>query len=76
MNRADKDSRALAVLKAIRLRARARNLKGQAEDLLKKADILLAEAELVEAGQSGGKKLPEDLNQAASRIVRESRSRL
>jgi hypothetical protein len=44
--------------------------------LLKKADILLTEAELVEAGQSGGKKLPEDLNQAASRIVRESRSRL
>jgi hypothetical protein len=76
MNRADKDPRALAVLKSIRLRARARNLKGQAEDLLKKADILLAEAELVEAGESQRKKLPEDLNQAASRIVRGATSRL
>jgi hypothetical protein len=76
MNRADKDSRALAVLKAIRLRARARNLKGQAEDLLKKADILSAEAELVEAGEPQRKKLPGDLKQAASRIVRGATSRL
>jgi hypothetical protein len=51
MNRADKASRVLAVPKAIRLRERARSLKGQAEDLLKKADVLLAEAERIEASE-------------------------
>jgi hypothetical protein len=48
MNRADKASRTLAAPKAIRLRERARALKGQAETLLKKADALVAEAERVE----------------------------
>lgn len=71
MNRADKASRVLAVPKAIRLRERARSLKGQAEDLLKKADILLAEAERIEA--IGPQKKPrEDFSQSAVRIVREA----
>jgi hypothetical protein len=38
--------------KALRLRERARALKGQAEALLKRADALLAEAEKIEAADT------------------------
>ena len=73
MNRADQASRTLAAPKALRLRNRARSLKGQAEDLLKKADALLAEAEMIEAAEKPEeKKSPEDFSQAAARIVREA----
>jgi hypothetical protein len=68
MNRADKASRVLAAPKAIRLRERARSLKGQAEDLLKKADILLAEAEKIEAAEEPAKRKPREDSFPASLV--------
>jgi hypothetical protein len=41
-----------AIPKVLRLRERARALKGEAEDLLKKADDLEAQAEQIEARES------------------------
>jgi hypothetical protein len=67
MNRTDQASRVLAAPKAIRLRARARSLKTQAEDLLKRADALLAEAERAEAKGSQKKDPREDVNQSTAR---------
>ncbi len=73
MNRADKASRDTAAPKSLRLRERARSLKGQAEDLLRKADILLAEAEKIEAVEKPAIRKPRgDVNQAAARIVKQA----
>lgn len=62
----------MAIPKSIRLRERARELKGKAEDLLKQADALLAEAYRIESDQSSKKKTREDFSQAAARIVKEA----
>ena len=73
MNRADKASRDTAAPKSLRLRERARSLKGQAEKLLKKADALSVEAEKIESAEKPKKRTPrEDVNQAAARVVREA----
>jgi hypothetical protein len=50
----------LDIPKAIRLRERARSLKGQAEALLKRADTLLAEAEKIEAAEKPKKRVPRE----------------